>query len=485
MSRALLWSASLVIACTDPTAPPIPAGVRGVEVTAATIAPPETDGSTGPAFRITFTLSAPTRADAARKGRLLIVRGEVDDADVVALAKSRPSAALKQRIVEVTSWGTPAPAPTALHAQPTLPLDPGRATAIVLLADRAPVVHGFDVGGGPIVRRIWPIGARPVTSSMIFCGTALAERRIEGRTIDLAPSERTATLRPLGDLPCFVVEAPPDLRGVILPPPEIDGIAIEPGPIAIGSPAPLVDEPACPEASSALLGDPAILCARVEDDRIVLVGGVSDRAILGTIGPRLAIASLHAGARAVVRGLPPATTLPIDLRVETLRGTRKVTGSITTAPARRRFVVNEVLARPPSGVAAQRFVEIVNDGDEEADLAGLSLVDGNVEHDLPALRVPAGGFVLVTPYAFVDGLAGDPAPPAGTARVTVEALQLSSEVALIEGPERVLSRFPKTTSTRKVSRGRRAPDRPDDAPDAFGWDLAGSATPGRRNEIAP
>jgi hypothetical protein len=146
-------------------------------------------------------------------------------------------------------------------------------------------------------------------------------------------------------------------------------------------------------------------------------------------------------------------------------------------------VVNEALARPPSGAPSQRFVELVNDGAESIDLDGLVVQDGDVEITLPTATLPAGGFVLLLPDAYVDGLAGEEAPAPDALRLYVDALKLSGGVAVVEADGTVRSRLPATTSTKTASRGRRTPERPDDAADAFGWDARGRATPGRANEI--
>jgi hypothetical protein len=184
----------------------------------------------------------------------------------------------------------------------------------------------------------------------------------------------------------------------------------------------------------------------------------------------------------VVRGLAPSSLVDHALTVRCGRE-RAFSFRARTLPAHRHVVINEVLAHPPSGSSAQRFVELVNAGDRPASLVGLRLVDGETELPLPSLLLAPSAFVLITPSGFVDGLGGDAPIARATPRVTVDALKLGSGLTLLDDHDVVLSRFPGSTSTRTASRGRRTPDHPDDAPDAFGFDASGRATPGAKNAL--
>jgi len=147
--------------------------------------------------------------------------------------------------------------------------------------------------------------------------------------------------------------------------------------------------------------------------------------------------------------------------------------------------VSEALARAPSHLGTQRFVELVNDSDAPVSLAGTSMLDGWSPISLPNLTLAPHAYALVVPRDYVAGLGGDVAPPEDVPIIPVETLHLTKFVALVDVDGSVISRLPMIASSKKTaSRGRRTDDAPDDAADAFGWDENDSATPGRPNRIA-
>jgi hypothetical protein len=359
-----------------------------------------------------------------------------------------------------------------VFVQPSRALPVGRSTIIVVPEQRAALTLEVDVADDAtvIARRLWSDGER-----VTHCADRLGDT-IED-TIELAPSGIIVRVVPHRGLPCFDVLGA--VTGAVLPP-TIGGVPVDPSPIAAPEPAPMRPEPPCPEDAYPL----PPLCVRVDDDRIVVVGGTeTKRLVLGRFGVFTTIATIAPGARHVVRGFPPLTPVDIDLLVRDALGDHRVVRTVTTRTRRRHVVINEVLARPPSGATAQRFVELVNDGDEPVDLGGLLFRDGADEWELPAMMLAPSAFALITTDGYVDGLAGEPAPPKGVERVLVDRLRLTTTLTIAEPSGAILSQFPGTTSTRTVSRGRRTPDTPDDAPDAFGWDDKNSATPGRTNAI--
>lgn len=478
MRPKLVLLATTVVACTDPGIPPSP-GVAPLSITSTVPSPARPDGRTASVVRLALAFSA--RIDAATFGRVVLITGGADEADVAALTKNRVTAALRAREIPVVSWVTPAAAAgdaDVLHVQPSRPLPAGRATLVLLPQRRSAITLDLDVAadGPEIARRLW--ASHDVVT---FCASALP-LELEP-FLELAPEGRRARLRRIPGVPCFDAIAEGAPSAALFPPVIGEGrLALDPSPVTTEPRTTPRPEPPCPAGSLAV----DVLCMRVEDDRLVVHGGVDTaRLLLGTIAERPIVAPLPVGARLVVRGLAPSSHVRVDLSVRDASGERRVARTLTSRAARRHVVVNEVLVRPPSGAASQRFVELVNDGDGEVDLAGLVLVDGDAEWELIDGTLPPGGFALITPDAFVDGLGGEAAPPRGPLRFFVDKLALSSGVAVVEPDGTVLSRFPPTTSTRTVARGRRSPDRPDDAPDAFGWDAAGRATPGLPNVIAP
>lgn len=480
MRPKLVLLAAAVVACTDPGIPPSP-GVAPLSIASTALSPPRQDGRTAPVVRVTLAFSTAAPLDTGMLDRVVLVAGGADEADVAALAKNRVTAALRAREVPVVTWIARAAAPgdaDVLHVQPSRPLPAGRSTLVVLPQKRPPLTVALDVAddGPEIAKRLW--ASHDVVT---FCASELP-RELEP-FLELAPDAKRARVRRLPGVPCFdaIAETPP--IAALFPPVVAGGrLALDPSPVTSEPRTPRRPEPPCPAGSVAI----DVLCVRVEDDRLVVYGGVdTPRLLLGTIAERPIVAPLSTGARFLVRGLAPSSPVRLDLSVRDASGERRVARTLTSRAARRHVVVNEILVRPPSGAASQRFIELVNDGDGEVDLAGLVVSDGDAEWELVDGTLPAGGFALITPDAWVDGLGGEIAPPRGPLRFFVEKLSLTSGVAIVEPDGTVLSRFPPTTSTRTVARGRRSPDRPDDAPDAFGWDAAGRATPGLPNVIAP
>lgn len=456
--RALLLPVVGLVACTEPTIPEN-TGIPSIAVASVGTEPHRDDGRVPRVARlIVDTEPALVDVDA-----VFLVAGGADANDVAALAKNRATSALRARVVPTTHWFE-----HSLLVQPGQVLEPGRATLVIVPSKRSPVVVELQIApdGPEIARRIWTS-----EEQITFCASALPSEL--PATVALARPTALASVNRLAGVPCFDVAAPAE--GQLLPP-ELAGLALDPlpQPPERSTPASVP----CPASAIAL----DVLCVRVDDDRLVLHGDPdAPRLVLGTIGSRSLVERLAPAARLVIRGFSPETNVSLDLVVRDGAGERRITRVLTTRARRRHVVLNEVLVRPPSGAPSQRFVELVNDADEAVDLAGLALVDGTRRFFLEGTLAP-NGFALITPEGYVDGLAGEAAPPRGPLRITVERLSLSAGLVLLDGDE-VLSRFPPTTSTRTVARGRRTPDRPDDAPDAFGWDGAGRATPGRKNSI--
>ncbi|MGZ3423808.1 MAG: hypothetical protein ACXVEF_42115 [Polyangiales bacterium] len=440
----------LFAGCSDPVAPERP----GVLLPSIVSIDPQTSLARVTRFAIELSDVAPMQ--------LTLVAGLATDADVAALARGRPSEALRARMIPLVSWSEGA----KTFAQPTRVLPGGEVSLIVSVDRLAPSRNVYQVSDdGTLARRVDP------GSTGIYCveGTlpALPER------VSLAPSGSARVLvRPR--VPCF--ELAPEGEGQVLPPPRIGELLIDPAPLGVPTTGP--DPEPCAEDASML----SPLCARVLDDRLILVGDVAaPRLVLGTVGDRSVVAPLAPGARTPIVGLS-GTSVAIDLFVRDLRSEWHVQQTVALAKPRRHVVVNEVLSHAPSGSSTQRFVEIANDGAKAAWLGNLVLADGDDRRPLPATWLEPGALALVVPRGFIDGLAGEVPPASGTMRLEVEALKLTGAIAILDDGG-ALSNFPASASTRTISRGRRVPSAPDDAPDAFGWDASGRATPGRPNAI--
>jgi hypothetical protein len=478
----------LALGCTDPTIPGRPGVENPPDVVFVHASPARADGRTAAIVRLTIELGHPFPADSARAGRILLVRGGADPAEIAAITHAHTTAALRDRFAPIVSWGEPADAPTRFLVQPMAPLPAGLATLVVLVDKKPPFVLDLDVGDdGPRAHRVWPIaGARSsALDAWTYC--ARDDDELDAALIDapavvaFAPFAQTARLVRRHEGPCVDLVPEAALRlGQALPPPSIGALLLDPEPVTIGAVVADATESRCDEGDVSL----GLACARVDDDRIVFMGNdVAPLMLLGSVGGQPIAIGLAPHARATIRGLPPSAVLDLELVVRAPAGSFVHRGPIQTKAPHRHVVLNEVLAHPPSGSSLQRFVELVNDGDRPANLVGLWLADGVDFLELPPRTLAPGELVLITPVGYVDGLGGDVPPSKTIARVLVEALRLSTDLSLVDDDDRVLSRFPSSTSTRRVSRGRRTPDRPDDAPDAFGFDAAGKATPGAPNAI--
>jgi hypothetical protein len=443
--------------------------------------------------RATVELAAALPADALRAGRVLVVRGGVDAPTLAELARAKPTGALAERIVPAIAWGTPPEAPTRVSVQPLAPLDAGPVALLILRDRKSPLevdaeVDARDALEAPIAARLYPPAGFVAASSAawIYClgGASPPAAQRSSQPASLAPEggpdDAPARLAALPALPCVALIAE-GRAGTLAPPPYVEGFAaLDPAPVVLALDA-APDEPAPCASDELSLG---LACARIDDDRVVLAAGSSPAWIAGSIGEIRVIAPLAARARVVVRGLAADAPLPLALDVGGAARAH-LEHDARTRPAHRHLVVNEALAHPASGASSQRFVELVNDGSATIDLAGLTVRDGDVEIALPTATLPPGAFLLILPDAYVDGLAGEEPPAASALRLYVDALKLGGEIAVVDADGTVRSRLPASSSTRTASRGRRTPERPDDAGDAFGWDVDGRATPGRANRLAP
>ncbi len=468
MRRCLLLLSTLT-AC-DPTTYQPPRGYQPVSV--EKVEPTDL----APSFRLTVRLTGALSVDAGTV-RVALVAGAVDDATAEAFAKGRPTAAQKARETPVTV----VPVPGALVVQPVRVVPAGGYTLITTLPARPPHVTALRVEGAPPLPRLHPlVGAVLPGAPVTYCvGGELPALPATTEWLDTDGALHEAVVHARTDVPCLEIEAP-ESEGVFVAPPLLGGVALDPAPLVVEDRLPRAP-PGCSDEWTAIAPG---LCARIDDDRVTFLGQEPAGAFLGLVGGHAAFSPLAPGARWVVRGLLPAQAFAIR---GVVRGDEDhaVDRTLTTAPRRRHVVVNEVLARPPSGAATQRWIELGNDGADPVDLLDLVVLDGVERVPLPSLIVPPGGLALVVGVGFKAGLAGDQTPAVGTPIAVVPTLKLTSDVALLERDGSLISKLPRVSTTKSASRGRRALDVPDDDAAAFGWDADGRSTPGRPNRLAP
>jgi hypothetical protein len=85
------------------------------------------------------------------------------------------------------------------------------------------------------------------------------------------------------------------------------------------------------------------------------------------------------------------------------------------------LAITEILSNPAGPEPAQEFVEIVNTGAGDVDLAGLWLEDGKGRDVLPSAILPAQAFALIVASGFDGAAPGDVPPKPGTLIVRVDS----------------------------------------------------------------
>ena len=414
-----------------------------------------------------------------------VFEGELSDYHLGRIVAQELPKTLIERAVPLVAWVEGEDVVVA----PSRALASGR---YALASPELGLVAAFTVDASlvPWLTRRWP--PRDValgSGKQVFCGEAASA--VVGGRFSLAPAARAAELTP-GFAPngafadeCVVLStSEPVLDGApLLPPALAGGVALEPRPLFAVETA--VPAPACTEAERRF--GPA--CATIEDDRLRLRSPdaptlwVSER-------PNSSWFVIEAGATTVVKGFEPGLAHPFTARAFDLAGTEwAIDESVTGLAARAHVAINEVLANPSGAEASGEWLELVNDGSADVELAGFSLVDSGGAVELPSHRLAPGAFaLLVGPRYDPDPELDVPAPPAtALLRLTslgVSGLSNSGELLrLLDRDGRVISRVPALRSAEAgVSWARRTPDASDDAR-SFAGHAPPGASPGAPNAL--
>jgi len=329
------------------------------------------------------------------------------------------------------------------------------------------------VAQGPQAHRIWPPAGIGDSHNPIFCADSLVDMP-EELSIDSAPVVDPGEFEAINHSACFGAYFDNLATGTYVVPPLFGSIEVDPSVFEIASPVASGTPSACPQNTQSL----ATICLRTEDDRIVLYSvGADPTLVMGDVGDAPFALNLATQDYRIMRGFPAQMLLQWNAQVHSLGADSTFDLGLLTTPPKPHLVVNEVLPHPPSGVASQRFVEIINEGDFALDLSPFSLVANATPWPLPPITLPAGGMLLVIPSTFVDGLGGDVTPAPGCQRMQVDALDTRNQVQIVDASGAVVSEMPIPNTTRTVSRIRANPSTPDDAFSAFSWDLERHATP--------
>ncbi len=345
----------------------------------------------------------------------------------------------------------------------------------------------------PLLSRLWPPrGVESGDATAVYCAEAEAVH-IEAQSLLLEPGGIFGWLSPGADdlgtqsERCLQVTplAPLVLPVTLLPPPRVAEAELDPEPLTIVEAAP--SSPAVCQAPEQQLGPG---CVSVLDDRAwVRSSDVPTLWILRGAGAT-AVEALPPGGKALLRGLPPQSTVELTGSYRDLHGNAgSLALTVLTAPARAHIVISEVMANPQGPEPESEWVELVNDGEQATDVGGFVLSDGAGDSVLPAQVLVPGQRALVVRADFVPGAGGDIPPAPGTPLLMVPSLGKSGlsnageALDLKDATGALLSRFPAKKAKAGRSVARRAPDSADDDPDAFAEHADPGASPGEPNVL--
>lgn len=472
-SRVLVWLT--VLGCAAPLEPPAQRGALELVVE------PDLAGLSGAAPRLSVVGDA---ASLPLPQELSLWEGELTDSQLARVRRGERPATLVEREVPALGWLEVPSGAVVVRPSRYLAAE----TAHTVVSTRAGRLGVFHVAGEweePRLVRRWPPPNEPGAGLVVVCGPSLPA---SAWAFALEPALVTAELDPsfgsLDDTPCVAVRFDPVGDEPFVLPPAIDGHALDPEPLLPAAGAP----PAHGVCDGLAL---ASLCARVEDDRLNAVnpGDAALVRVVESAGARLFV--VPAGGRWSLLGLEPDTEQHVQGEVFTRDGeVFAFDVRFRTAPARPRWVLNEVLANPLGAEPAGEWVELVNASSIPASLGGLWLEDGGGRSELPAHEVGPGEHVLLARSDFVGDERDAPVPPAvrliRVPELGKNGLSNSGEpLRLLDASAARLSSFPALASRRAgVSLARRRLDSPDDEREAFGEHAAPGASPGAPNQLA-
>jgi hypothetical protein len=153
-------------------------------------------------------------------------------------------------------------------------------------------------------------------------------------------------------------------------------------------------------------------------------------------------------------------------------------------------VINEVLADPRGPEPAQEWVELYNDGLEQAVIGGWTFEDSGGSVALDAIPIPVGTYLLLVREDFDPVSDADVPPPEGAPLFRVAGLgknglsNTGEQLTLRDASGRLVSRFPALPKPKAgVSVARREPWLADDDPRGFAYHAGVGASPGGPNQV--
>lgn len=414
----------------------------------------------------------------AALGEPWLFRDALSDYYQRALAQGELPDALVARAVPVRFWRDDAD----WLLQPLEPLEPGARYGLAVRGHG--LVDTLTIAQGALapVSRLFPPPGSTKHAYAVYCGIQLAE----------PPSQ--ATLEP-GHVPlqisagaagsalegCVELRAQGDVAELLVGPPALGDVPLEPAPFGPGSPGGTV---ACTGDELAGGG-----CVEILDDRVSVTQG-PEPMLWVLEQPASLLLALRARERAtLLRGLAPEQSF--ELRGATVSAAGEATPLTFTGTTRARrshLVINEVLANALGPEPASEWVELVNDSELAVSLAGLWLEDGTGRVALPDVTLAAGEFALLVPRGSMPSALDVPfAPDARVIELPTlgeRGLSNSGEPLTLAGSGGVVSTFPALAATHAgKSMARRALDGLDGTADSFAEHGGAGASPGSPNSF--
>jgi hypothetical protein len=420
---------------------------------------------------------------------LWLFSGELSDYHVNRIHRRDLPETLMARQIAVSAWTDAAG--TAITVAPHTVLEPG--SRYTLSAPGLGRLLIFEVSAAdptPLLARLWPPPGLAADAALVLCAEQAPTHSL---AVALEPSGSFARIEAeFADLPsgqrCVSARLPPiDAEQPLVFAAEVGGYLFDPAPL-VRAPGAALSQALCAEGELQL--GPG--CARLDDDRL-LIRNVDEPALWALDnGAGSNLQPLAPGERWLVRGLEPDSEQHLRGRALSLGGVETPFELVAhTLPERAHLVLNEVLFNPLGAEPAAEWVELVNDGAGQAELAGLFLRDGGGLVELPSASLEPGQYALLVRNDFVPAASGDVPLSSETLLLRVPALgraglSNSGEALQLEDAKgRVLSRFPALPSRRAgVALARSTPHAFDEDAQSFGEHASPGASPGTANRLA-
>ena len=467
-----LLSGSLAWACAGPHLDlPEPLGTE----VSVDFEPAVGEGSVPPLFRARLH-------DAPVSGTPWLFRGELSDYYARSLKQGDVPSALRERTVPLRFWREG----SDCFVQPLEWLEPEGSYTLAVTG--LGVVRTVQVrsGGERYTRRLFPPPGASKHQVAVICELAEDEvsssLRLEPGGIAVQASPGMAGQPGSG---CVTLQVQSTLTDAVVAPPLVGTTLFEPSAwFPSRGTTHEIPSPACQDGE---LFHGA--CLEVLDDRLRITP-LSQDLFFTLDEPEPRVLSARVGSRRLLlRGLSPAKPLRLSGAVLASDGQQTTfRETMTTLPARRHLVINEVLANPAGPEPDSEWLELVNDSDVATSLSDVWLEDSAGSVRLPDVELASGEIALVVGGGFRASAVDVPVP--GEVRLLrvpslgARGLSNGGEALLLVGREGVLSRFPMLPAAHAGrSIARRALDGADDDVTEFAEHGGAGASPGAPNVL--